>query len=160
MRVLLAATILALAGSLPFQVGKTDDTATAVRQAVRQYMTAIDAGDLDGQMVFWSADPAATSVIMGEVWTGKASIRGRSAEYVPVSKVMRNELGEIAVVSLARGVALTVVPYHPVGRDPKDGRLKAYELPSMLTLIWKQTADGWRITHEHVSVKVPPPTGK
>jgi ketosteroid isomerase-like protein len=160
MRVVIAATILALVGSLPAQAGEKENVATSVGEAARQYMAAIDAGDLDGQMASWAEDPTATSLIMGEIWTGKANIRARSAEYVPVSKVLRNELGEIRVVPLAKDVALAVVPYRSVRRDPQDERLKAYELESMLTLVWKRTREGWRILHEHVSVKIPPPTSE
>ncbi|MEW6366549.1 MAG: AtzH-like domain-containing protein [Acidobacteriota bacterium] len=131
--------------------------AKEISQAVRDYIEFIDAGDLDRQMSFWSTDPEATSVIMGEIWTGVANIRVRSAEYVPVSKVMRNELGEIRVVALGADTALAVVPYRSVRRNPADERLKPFELDSMLTLVWKRTPEGWRIIHEHVSVKVPPP---
>ncbi len=131
-----------------------------VRGAVRAYMEAIDAGDFEGQMRFWSRDPAATSVIMGEIWTGAANIRARSAEYVPVSKRVRNDLGQITVVPLGAGAVLTVTPYRPVRRDPRDEKLKPFELDCMLTLIWTRAPDGWRILHEHVSVKVPPPSAK
>ncbi len=129
--------------------------AAEVRAAVRAYMDAIDAGDLDAQMRFWSGDSSVTSVIMGEVWTGGASIRARSAEYVPVSKVMRNDLGPITVRPLGGGTMLTVTPYRPARRDPANEKLEPYELDSMLTLIWSRTPEGWRIVHEHVSVKVP-----
>lgn len=157
MRVVLAAMVLAVVGPMFAQASGKGNVATAISGAVRHYMEAIDAGNLDGQMAFWTEDPSATSVIMGEIARGQANIRARSAQYVPVSKVLRNELGKIEVVSLATDVALAVVPYRPVRRDAKDERLKPYELESMLTLVWKQTGEGWRITHEHVSVKVPPP---
>ncbi len=134
--------------------------ASEVREAVKAYMDAIDAGDLERQMTFWRRDPAATSVIMGEMWTGVESIRARSAEYVPVSKLMRNDLGQTTAVPLGAGVMLTVTPYRPVRRDPQNEKLKPFELESMLTLIWTKTAEGWRILHEHVSVKVPPPSAK
>ncbi len=128
-----------------------------VARAVVAYMEAIDAGDLERQMSFWSEDSAATSVIMGEVWRGRASIRARSAEYVPVSKRVRDELGPVSVLALGEGSALSVVPYRPVRRDPADDKLAPWELDSMLTLVWTRTPAGWRIVHEHVSVKVPPP---
>jgi len=134
--------------------------ASEVRAAVRAYMETIDAGDLDGQMRFWSGDSSVTSVIMGEVWTGGASIRARSAEYVPVSKVMRSELGPITVQALGGGTMLTVTPYRPARREPANEKLKPYELDSMLTLVWTRSPDGWRIVHEHVSVKVPPPAAQ
>jgi hypothetical protein len=77
-----------------------------------------------------------------------------------VSKVLRNELAEIRVVSPAKDVALAAMPYRSVRRNPNDERLKAYELEPMLTLVWKRTREGWRILHEHVSVKIPPPTSE
>lgn len=134
--------------------------AAEIERAVRTYMEAIDAGDLDRQMRFWSEDTAATSVIMGEVWRGRANIRARSAEYVPVSKMMRNELGAVAVIPLGVDAAISVVPYRSVRRNREDEKLRPYELDSMLTLIWRKTPEGWRILHEHVSVKVPPPSVK
>lgn len=99
------------------------DGAAEIERGVRAYMEAIDAGDLDRQMGFWSADSAASSAIMGESWTGRARIRARSAEYVPVSKLMRNELGAVTVSLLARDVALALVPYRPLRRDPANEKL-------------------------------------
>ncbi len=158
----LIAALALLIWSAPRAFAKPAAAAQAaeVRAAVRGYMDAIDAGDLDAQMRFWSRDSSVTSVIMGEVWTGGASIRARSAEYVPVSRVMRNDLGPITVQPLGGGTMLTVTPYRPARRDPANEKLKPYELDSMLTLIWSRARDGWRIVHEHVSVKVPPPAAQ
>ena len=136
------------------------EPAAQIEGAVRSYMEAIDAGDLDRQMRSWSEDTAATSVIMGEIWRGRANIRARSAEYVPVSKRMRNELGAVTVVPLGADAAISVVPYRSVRRDPADEKLRPYELDSMLTLIWRKTRGDWRILHEHASVKVPPPSAQ
>ncbi len=130
---------------------------SVVNMAVWAYMKAIDAGDLERQMQFWSRDRGASSVIMGEMWTGAARIRARSAEYVPVSRRMRNEIGPITVRPLGDDYMLTITPYRPERRDPADKKLAPFELESVLTLIWTRTHDGWRILHEHVSVKVPPP---
>ncbi len=121
------------------------------------YMADIDAGELDKQMTYWSDDPAATSVIMGEIWTGKPNIRKRSAEYLPFAKIMRNQLGQIKSLLLGTEYILTIIPYRSMRRNPADEKLKPYELDSMLTLIWQKTPKGWHIIHEHVSVKVPPP---
>lgn len=140
--------------------GQPGGMATEITQAVRDYMEAIDAGDLDRQMGFWSQDPNVTSVIMGEIWKGYDNIRACSADYVPVSKLMRNELGGVTVVPLGTDAGIAVSPYRPIRRKPEDERLRPYEIDSMLTLIWKRMPQGWRIIHEHVSAKVPPPTGK
>ncbi len=140
--------------------GQEAGVAADVRAAVVQYMEAIDAGDLDRQMRFWSHDATATSAIMGELWTGHGSIRAHSAEYVPVSKVMRNELGQVSVVSLGDDTALAVAPYRPVRRNAADEKLKPFELDSLLTLVFRRTSGRWAIVHEHVSVKVPPPVAK
>ncbi len=157
---IIALTLLAPCPARAAAPSASSSPVLEVREAVKTYMDAIDAGDLERQMSFWRRDPAATSVIMGEMWTGWASIRGRSAEYVPVSKLMRNDLGQTTAVPLAAGVMLTVTPYRPVRRDPQNEKFKPFELDSMLTLIWTKTAEGWRILHEHVSVKVPPPSAK
>jgi ketosteroid isomerase-like protein len=148
----------ALAVLTPWAGAQTPDPgAAALGESVRAYMAAIDAGDLDGQMAFWSDDPAVTSAIMGEVWAGRTGIRGRSAEYVPVSKLVRNELGATSVLPLGPDAAVSVTPYRPIRRDPGDARLAPFELDSMLTLVWRRLPAGWRIVHEHVSVKVTPP---
>ena len=149
-----------LLGAAVLFAAEPGENRVAASQAARDYMAAIDDGDLDRQMEFWSQDPGATSVIMGEIWQGKTNIRARSAEYVPVSKHMRNELGEVMEMPLGQDTVLTIVPYRSVRRNPEDERLKPFELESMLTLIWKQTVQDWRIIHEHVSVKIAPPTGK
>ena len=120
----------------------------------REYMKVIDDGDLRSQMELVSRDPNVSSTIMGETWHGWDAIKTRSEIYVPYSKKIRNVLGKIDVIALGSSAAVVVVPFRSERRQASDQSIPEFE--QSLTLVLKQTPQGWRMIHEHVSAKISP----
>ena len=126
-----------------------------VRQFVREYMTAVDAGDVAAQLALVSRDSAVTSVVMGAVWRGWDAIHAQAEQYVPVAQRIRSELGGIEVAPLGPRAALAVIPMRSVRREATDTLVP--EMTGVLSLVVQREPGGWRMIHEHFSAQVPAP---
>ncbi len=129
-----------------------------VTRFVHDYMAAIDSGDVRSQMEMVSRDPQVTSTVMGESWRGWDAIRAQSEAYVPVSKRIRNVIDRVDVISLGPAAAIAVAPFRSQRRDSSDRMVPEFQ--QSLTLVLRRTSAGWKMIHEHVSVKIPPPAVK
>ena len=133
---------------------RTFDPAEVRRFAV-DYLAAVDRGEVDRQMTMVARDSSVTSVVMGYVWTGWDSIRAQSERFAPYSGKLRIAVDDVRVVPLGSDAAIAVVRFTQITEQPIPGLPP--HLENALTLVLRRGPGGWRMMHEHVSVKLPPP---
>ncbi len=127
--------------------------ATDVQKFVKAFVHAMNEGDMTVRMEMYSRKPVVASVNGGEIARGWDAIRAGNEKDVGLEGSYRVSLGVVDVVPLGAFYALayasatvTIATGHGV-----------VQVPGAFTLVLENSADGWRIVHEHWSAKVQHP---
>jgi beta-aspartyl-peptidase (threonine type) len=148
MRTLLATGLIAAAVLLGVSPGRSDDADTA-KKAIQKVLDDQDAawnkGDLEGFMAgYWKSDELT-------FFSGKDVIKGWNATLERYKKRYQSEGKEMGKVAFSEINIDVLGPESAVVR----GRFKLVTsketAQGLFTLIFKKTADGWKIVHDHTS---------
>ncbi|TDD96368.1 YybH family protein [Jiangella asiatica] len=132
------------------------ETQTEISELLDQRSQAIRSKDLDRLMSFYSDDIVYFDLVPPLLYAGSEALRGRFADWFgrwrsgigqEVSGVHVAAGGDVAAVHMLIRTSGTLV----------DGREVGYWVRATDTL--RRSADGWSITHEHVSLPVEFPGG-
>jgi beta-aspartyl-peptidase (threonine type) len=148
MRILLAASLIAAVVLLGVSPGHGDDT-DAAKKAIQKVLDDQDAawnkGDLEGFMAgYWKSDELT-------FFSGKDVVKGWNATLERYKKRYQAEGKEMGKVAFSEIKIDVLGPEGAVVR----GRFKLVAsketAQGLFTLIFKKTADGWKIVHDHTS---------
>jgi beta-aspartyl-peptidase (threonine type) len=135
----------ALAPMLPAEPADVDATKKAIQKVIDNQAAAWNKGDLEGFMAgYWKSDDLT-------FFSGKDKTKGWKAtleRYRKRYQAKDKEMGKLTFSELQ---------VEPLGTDGAWVRgswkvvTKKETLQGLFTLIFKKTADGWRIVHDHTS---------
>jgi ketosteroid isomerase-like protein len=139
---LLAACLLLLAAPLAAADWAADEA--AIRRLLTASMNAFNAGDLAGHLAIY--DPGVEFMTRDGPAPGIAHIEDafRDRYFKDGKAVQQLEISEVRVRQLARGAALATARWKLSGGGVPDQA-------GWFTVVWKRTAAGWRIVHDHSS---------
>lgn len=121
-----------------------------IQALVKQFAEAAQT-DINGMLSMYEASPGTVSIGNGEIQRGIEDIR-KSADTNLVSTVgkFKYDLGSIEVTPLGSGYALAVTPFVI---SENTASPFARQVKGVSTLVWKKTTDGWKVVHEHDSLR-------
>lgn len=147
MRILTLIVLLALA-TFPAHAAPANKDAPAIGAVLREQAAAWNRGDLPGFMLAYANVPDLTYTASGVLVTGYDALERRYKERYGNSRETMGKLyfDNIAVSSLGPGYALTIGRWYL----DRDGQPR---IDGIFSLIWHRTEDGWKIIHDHSSLR-------
>ena len=138
--VLVAATIPApaFASTVPSSEQRRDQSVAEIRAVIQAQQEAWNRGDIDGFMNGYARSKSTIFVSEDTVTRGWQTVRDRYKK--KYSDLEITPLGADSAVALGRWKLKRT-------KDQPHGRF---------SLIFRKTADGWRIVHDHTSAAAPP----
>jgi ketosteroid isomerase-like protein len=120
------------------------DSAAEIRAVMSAQVTAWNRGDIDGFMQGY-ARSAATEFVSGDkVTRGWQTVRDRyRKKYDSAEKMGRLTFSDINVTPLSSDAAIVLGRWQLVRKGDKPH--------GVFTLLFRRTAAGWRIVHDHTS---------
>src|SRR5438552_9053905 len=148
--VLVAANIpaTAFASTAPSGEQRTDHFVAEIRAVIQAQQEAWDRGDIDGFMNGYARSKSTIFVSEDTVTRGWQTVRDRyKKKYSDRAKMGTLKFSDLEITSLGADSALALGRWKlKRTKDQPHGRF---------TLIFRKTADGWRIVHDHTSAAAP-----
>ena len=149
--VLVAATIpaTAFASTAPSSEQRSDQFVAEIRAVIQAQQEAWNRGDIDGFMNGYARSKSTIFVSEDTVTRGWQTVRDRyKKKYSDRAKMGTLKFSDLEITSLGADSALALGRWKlKRTKDQPHGRF---------TLIFRKTADGWRIVHDHTSAPAPP----
>ena len=149
--VLVAATIpaTAFASTTPSSEQRSDQFVAEIRAVIQAQQEAWNRGDIDGFMNGYARSKSTIFVSEDTVTRGWQTVRDRyKKKYSDRAKMGTLKFSDLEITPLGADSAVALGRWKlKRTKDQPHGRF---------TLIFRKTADGWRIVHDHTSAAVPP----
>ncbi len=149
--VLVAATIpaTAFASTAPSSEQRSDQFVAEIRAVIQAQQEAWNRGDIDGFMNGYARSKSTIFVSEDTVTRGWQTVRGRyKKKYSDRAKMGTLKFSDLEITPLGADSAVALGRWKlKRTKDQPHGRF---------TLIFRKTADGWRIVHDHTSAPPPP----
>ncbi|HMF14990.1 MAG TPA: nuclear transport factor 2 family protein [Gemmataceae bacterium] len=147
-RRLLAVSLVAAIALLGFSSARGDDadaSKTAIEKVLEDQAAAWNKGDLEGFMAgYWKSDELT-------FFSGKDVVKGWNATLERYKKRYQSEGKEMGKLTFSELKIDVLGPESAAVR----GRFKVVTsketMQGLFTLLFKKTADGWKIVHDHTS---------
>lgn len=147
-KVLALAFVLGLTGCAYRPSGRAIPVETAVQAVLAAQVSAWNRGDLAGFMAGYARGGDTRFASGGEVTLGWQTVFDRYARrYNTAGAMGRLTFSEVAVTPLGIDTALVFGRWSLARTSDQPGGL--------FTLVFRRTADGWRIVHDHTSSATP-----
>lgn len=120
-----------------------------IRAEVARYVTAVNGGDPGRVSALYERSAQASTLGDGQITLGWDRVAAVYADAYRAARSIRMEIpgDSVTVVPLADAAALALFPYRWTFGPPGQ----AIVLRGAMTLVYRRTADGWRIVHDHTS---------
>jgi uncharacterized protein (TIGR02246 family) len=129
----------------------------AIRALEAQFAAAVSAKDVDAIMKVYAPDVFVYDMVPPRQYVGAAAYRKDWEAFMGAYKgPVKFEVSDLAL-EVDGPVAWSHSVQRLTGTDPTG---QPSDTTVRVTDVYRKTADGWRIVHEHVSVPVDPATGK
>ncbi len=149
--VLVAATIpaTAFASTAPSSEQRSDQFVAEIRAVIQAQQEAWNRGDIDGFMNGYARSKSTIFVSEDIVTRGWQTVRDRyKKKYSDRAKMGTLKFSDLEITPLGADSAVALGRWKlKRTKDQPHGRF---------TLIFRKTADGWRIVHDHTSAAAPP----
>jgi len=149
--VLVAATIpaTAFASTAPSSEQRSDQFVAEIRAVIQAQQEAWNRGDIDGFMNGYARSKSTIFVSEDTVTRGWQTVRDRyKKKYSDRAKMGTLKFSDLEITPLGADSAVALGRWKlKRTKDQPHGRF---------TLIFRKTADGWRIVHDHTSAAAPP----
>ena len=148
--VLVAATIpaTAFASTAPSSEQRSDQFVAEIRAVIQAQQEAWNRGDIDGFMNGYARSKSTIFVSEDTVTRGWQTVRDRyKKKYSDRAKMGTLKFSDLEITPLGADSAVALGRWKlKRTKDQPHGRF---------TLIFRKTADGWRIVHDHTSAAAP-----
>ena len=149
--VLVAATIpaTAFASTVPSSEQRRDQSIAEIRAVIQAQREAWNRGDIDGFMNGYARSESTIFVSEDTVIRGWQIVRDRyKKKYPDRAKMGTLKFSNLEITPLGADSAVALGRWKlKRAKDQPHGRF---------SLIFRKTADGWRIVHDHTSASAPP----
>ena len=149
--VLVAATIpaTAFASTAPSSEQRSDQFVAEIRAVIQAQQEAWNRGDIDGFMNGYARSKSTIFVSEDTVTRGWQTVRDRyKKKYSDRAKMGTLKFSNLEITPLGADSAVALGRWKlKRAKDQPHGRF---------SLIFRKTADGWRIVHDHTSAAAPP----
>ena len=149
--VLVAATIpaTAFASTAPSSEQRSDQFVAEIRAVIQAQQEAWNRGDIDGFMNGYARSKSTIFVAEDTVTRGWQTVRDRyKKKYSDRAKMGALKFSDLEITPLGADSAVALGRWKlKRTKDQPHGRF---------TLIFRKTADGWRIVHDHTSAAAAP----
>jgi len=131
------------------ELSNTEGTRTEIQGLVKQFAEAAQK-DVTTMIAMYDQSATTLSIGNGQIQRGIEAIR-KSADESLVGKqdALKIELGSIEVFPLGGGYALSVTPFSVTENASQRFSIQRKGISS---LVWKKSAEGWKVIHEHESL--------
>jgi uncharacterized protein (TIGR02246 family) len=150
--VLVAATIPApaFASTVPSSEQRRDQSVAEIRAVIQAQQEAWNRGDIDGFMNGYARSKSTIFVSEDTVTRGWQTVRDRyKKKYSDRAKMGTLKFSNLEITPLGADSAVALGRWKlKRAKDQPHGRV---------TLIFRKTADGWRIVHDHTSAAASSP---
>lgn len=125
-----------------------DKQQKAIAAVLREQAEAWNRGDLDGFMLAYLNTPEMTYTASGVIINGYAALQKRYSErYGSSPQTMgRLRFGDLSTTMLGPDYAVSVGRWYL-------SRTGQADIDGVFSLVWKRTEDGWKILHDHSSLR-------
>ena len=149
--VLVAATIpaTAFASTVPSIEQRRDQSIAEIRAVIQAQQEAWNRGDIDGFMNGYARSKSTIFVSEDTVTRGWQTVRDRyKKKYSDRARMGTLKFSNLEIMPLGADSAVALGRWKlKRAKDQPHGRF---------TLIFRKTAEGWRIVHDHTSAAAPP----
>ena len=149
--VLVAATIpaTAFASTVPSGEQRRDQSIAEIRAVIQAQQEAWNRGDIDGFMNGYARSKSTIFVSEDTVTRGWQTVRDRyKKKYSDRARMGTLKFSDLEIMPLSADSAVALGRWKlKRAKDQPHGRF---------SLIFRKTADGWRIVHDHTSAAAPP----
>ena len=138
----------AFAATAPSSEQRRDQSVAEIRAVIQAQQEAWNRGDIDGFMNGYARSKSTIFVSEDTITRGWQTVRDRyKKKYSDRAKMDTLEFSDLEVIPLGADSAVVLGRWKlKRTKDQPQGRF---------TLIFRKTADGWRIVHDHTSAAAP-----